>query len=48
MNINKDKELREKLQKGLDKAYQKMLEFKRQKGTDVVVVRDNKIVRIKP
>ena len=48
MNVNKDKELREKLQKGLDKAYQKMLEFKRQKGTDVVVVRDNKIVRIKP
>ena len=48
MNLDKDKELKEKLQKGLDKAYQKMLEFKRQKGTDVVVVRDNKIVRIKP
>ena len=48
MNLDKDKELKEKLQKGLDKAYQKMLEFKRQKGTDVVVVRDDKIVRIKP
>lgn len=36
------------MKKGFEIAHQKMLEFKRQKGTDLVVIRDNKIVRIKP
>jgi len=41
-------ELRDKLILGLDLAYQRMLEFKRQKNSVLVVVRDNKIVKIKP
>ncbi len=41
-------ELRNKIIIGLEKAYEKMLEFKRQKNSDLVVIRNNKIVRIKP
>ena len=37
-----------KLQKGLEKAYQKMLEFKRRMNSVVVVMKDGKIVKIKP
>jgi hypothetical protein len=41
-------ELAEKLTAGLHLAYKRMLEFKRQKNSEVVVMRDGKIVRIKP
>ena len=33
---------------GLKIAYARMLEFKRYKKSEVVVVRDGKVVRIKP
>lgn len=46
--IKEQEELRDKLLKGLDKTYEKLIEFKKQKGTDLVVMRDGKIVRIKP
>ncbi|MBU2525452.1 MAG: hypothetical protein KKC03_02490 [Bacteroidetes bacterium] len=39
---------RNKILKGLDKAYEKLLEFKKQKNTELIIIRDNKIVRIKP
>ena len=41
-------ERRNKIIFGLEKAYQKMLEFKKQKNSVIVIIRDNKIVRIKP
>ena len=41
-------ELKDKIVKGLALTYQKLIEFKKQKGTELVVLRDNKIVRIKP
>jgi len=41
-------ELTDKLTAGLHLAYERMLEFKRQKNSEVVVVRSGKIVRIKP
>lgn len=41
-------ERRDKILIGLEKAYEKMLEFKKQKNTEVIVIRDNKIVRLKP
>lgn len=41
-------ELREKILRGLEIAYERLLEFKRQKNTGLVVIRDNKIVTIKP
>ena len=41
-------ELREKILAGLEVAYERMLKFKRQKNSEVVVMRDGKIVRLKP
>ena len=41
-------ERRNKIILGLEKAYEKMLEFKRLKNSEIVIIRDNKIVRIKP
>ncbi len=41
-------ERKNKIILGLKEAYEKMLEFKREKNTEVVIIRDNKIVRIKP
>jgi argonaute-like protein implicated in RNA metabolism and viral defense len=38
----------EKLMKGLNLAYERMLEFKRYKKSKVVVFRDGKIVEIEP
>jgi len=37
-----------KILKGLEKAYEKMIEFKKAQNSEIVVIRDNKIVRIKP
>jgi hypothetical protein len=39
---------RNKILEGLKKAYEKMLEFKKEKKSELVVIKDNKIVRIKP
>lgn len=46
--VERQIELRDKILVGLEKAYEKLLEFKKQKNTDLVVIRDNKIVKIKP
>lgn len=40
--------LQEKILYGLKKTYEKLIEFKKQKGADLVVMRDGKIVKIKP
>lgn len=41
-------ERRTKILKGLEQAYEKMLDFKRKSNSEVVVIRENKIVKIKP
>jgi hypothetical protein len=46
--VEKQIELRNKILIGLDKVYEKLIEFKKQKNTELVVMKDNKIVRIKP
>ena len=46
--IEKQIELRNKILLGLEKAYEKLIEFKKQKNTELVVMKDNKIVKIKP
>lgn len=43
-----DNELSDRILVGLNKAYEKMVEFKRKNNSEIVVIRDNKIVRIKP
>jgi len=37
-----------KILKGLEKTYEKLLEFKKLKNSELVVLRDNKIVKLKP
>jgi hypothetical protein len=34
--------------KGLEKVYENLLEFKKSKNSELVVLRNNKIVKIKP
>lgn len=45
-NINKDEELTEKILKGLKESYRRLVE--KSKGTDLIVSRDGKIIRINP
>ena len=40
-------EEKNKILKGLEKVYEKLLEFKKTKNSVLVVLRDNKIVKIK-
>ena len=40
-------ENRNKILKGLEKAYEKMLIFKKEHKSDLVIIQDNKIVKIK-
>jgi hypothetical protein len=46
----KDKqiELKDKIVIGLEKVYEKLIEYKKEKKSVLVVMRDNKIVKIKP
>ena len=37
-----------KILKGLEKAYEKLIEFKKIKNSELVILRDDKIVKIKP
>ena len=46
--IEKQNELRNKIQVGLEKAYNKLIEFKKQKNKELVIMKDGKIVKIKP
>ena len=46
--VEKQLELRDKILNGLEKVYEKLIEFKKQKNTELVIMKDNKIVRIKP
>ena len=48
MNQEKQPELRDKILSGLEIAYARMLEFKRQKNSEVVVMREGAVVKLKP
>lgn len=41
-------ELTNKILRGLDKSYKDLLEYKRRNNEDLIVLRNNRIVRIKP
>jgi len=47
-DIEKQKKLYDKILLGLEKAYEKLIEFKKQKNSVLVIMRDGKIVKIKP
>jgi hypothetical protein len=46
--VEKQIELRDKILLGLEKVYEKLIEFKKQKKTDLVVMKDGKVVKVKP
>jgi hypothetical protein len=46
--VEKQIELKDKILTGLEKVYERLIEFKKQKNTELVILRDNKIVKIKP
>lgn len=46
--VKEQMELKDKLLAGLDKTYQKLIEYKKQKNSVLVVMRDGKITHIKP
>lgn len=50
LNCNKErqKEEKNKILQGLEKAYEKLIEFKKQKNSELVILKNNQIVRIKP
>jgi ribosomal protein S21 len=37
-----------KILNGMDKVYEKLIEFKKRMNTELVVLKDNKITRVKP
>ncbi len=41
-------EEKSKILKGLEKVYEKLIEFKKQKNTELVIIQGDKIVKIKP
>lgn len=48
MTPEKTLEIKEKILLGLEKTYENLIEYKKYKKSDLVVMRDKKIVRIKP
>lgn len=40
-------ENRNKIVKGLEKAYEKMIAFKKERKSELVIIKENKIVKIK-
>lgn len=46
--IEQQIEIKNKILSGLEKAYKKLIEFKKQKKTELVIMQENKIVHIKP
>lgn len=41
-------ELRDKILKGLDEVYERLIIFKKNKNSELVIMQDGKIVKIKP
>ncbi len=45
---DKQMELKEKVVKGLEKVYERLIEFKKSKNSELVIMQDGNIVKIKP
>ena len=45
---NKSKEEHKKIIKGMEKVYENLILFKKKMNSDLVILKDNKIVHIKP
>ena len=45
---NKQIELKDKIVKGLEKVYERLIEFKKEKKSDLVIMKGDQIVKVKP
>lgn len=45
---DKQIELKDKIVKGLEKVYERLIEFKKEKKSELVIMQGEKIVKIKP
>ena len=43
---DKQIELKDKIVKGLDKVYERLIAFKKEKNSELVIMRDGKIVKV--
>ncbi len=48
MTTEAKKELKNKILLGLEEAYQKMIVFKKQKKSKIIIIQNNQIVRLNP
>jgi hypothetical protein len=48
MNTSKAEVRKQKILLGLELTYKKLIEYKRMKNSELVILQDNKIVKIKP
>lgn len=48
MSQNKQTERKNRILKDLEKAYEKMIEFKRRNNSEIVILKENKIIKTKP
>jgi hypothetical protein len=48
MTTDKQQELYNKIFLGLKKSFEKLVELKKQTNSELVVLKDNKIVKVKP
>lgn len=46
--VEKQIELRDKILVGLEIVYDRLIEFKKLKNTELVIMKDNKVVKVKP
>ncbi len=48
VTVEKQLEFKNSILLGLEKVYEKLIEFKKQKNSELVVIQNEKIVKIKP
>ena len=46
--VEKQIELKDKILVGLEIVYDRLIEFKKLKNTELVIMKDNKVVKVKP
>lgn len=46
--LEKQLEEKKRILIGLEKAYEKLLDYKQMKNSELIVLRDNKIMKVKP
>ena len=48
MDKNEQTVKQKKILEGLEKVYEKLVEFKKKMGSELVILKDGKIVKVKP